>query len=80
MIYNSWPATDALTNHGKSLLLTGVTECDGDFESGDVVQILSHDGIAIAQGIVNYDIEYLEDAGRETTDGLLVHRDHLVLL
>ena len=73
-------ATDALTNHGKSLLLKGVTECNGDFESGDVVQIFSHKGVAIAQGIVNFDIEYVKGAGTETTDGVLVHRDHLVLL
>ena len=52
----------------------------GDFESGDVVQIISHDGIAIAQGIINYDVEYLKGVGRGTTDSVLVHREHLVLL
>ena len=73
-------ATDALTNHGKSLLLAGVTEYNGDFESGDVVQVFSHEGVAIAQGIVNFDIEYLKGVGTETADGVLVHRDQLVLL
>lgn len=73
-------ATKAITEHGKSLSLSGVCACNGNFESGDVVQIITHDGVAIAQGIVNYDIEYLKGEGRDPTDGVLVHREHLVLL
>ena len=73
-------ATEALIKKGKSLLISGVTKCDGDFESGDVVQIFSHEGVAIAQGIINFDIEYLKSKAIEDKDEVLVHRDHLVLL
>ena len=73
-------ATEALIKQGKSLLISGVTKCDGDFESGDVVQIFSHEGVAIAQGIINFDIEYLKSKAIEDKDEVLVHRDHLVLL
>ena len=72
--------TEAIMEHGKSLPVAGVSACNGDFESGDVVQILSHDGVAIAQGITNFDIEYLKGEGRGTAGGVLIHRDHLVLL
>ena len=73
-------ATEAIIKQGKSLLISGVTKCDGDFESGDVVQIFSHEGLVIAQGIVNFDIEYLKSKAIEDNDGVLVHRDQLVLL
>jgi glutamate 5-kinase len=73
-------AVDALVKRGKSLLAAGITHCEGDFESGDVVRICADDGKALAHGIVAYDMERLQAAAPELENNVVVHRDHLVLL
>lgn len=73
-------AVEALVQRGKSLLAAGITHCKGEFESGDVVQICSPGGEAIAHGIVNYDLDRLKASPPELENNVVVHRDHLVLL
>jgi len=73
-------AVEALAKHGESLLSAGITDCAGNFDSGDVVQICAPNGDAIAHGIVNYDIERLGVDSPQLEDNVVVHRDHLVLL
>ncbi len=84
-------AVDALRGRGVSLLPVGVSAVRGRFVRGDVVRCVDGDGLAIAQGLVNYSSEEatrLVGAGSdEIADRLgyaaepeLVHRDNLVLL
>lgn len=73
-------AVVALVERGKSLLAAGITDCIGDFESGDVIQICTPEGTAIAHGIVNYDRERIGVDHPDLENNVVVHRDHLVLL
>lgn len=73
-------AVEAIARHGKSLLAAGITRCEGDFGSGDVVQIRTPDGQCLAHGIVNYDMDRLGASPPELENNVVVHRDHLVLL
>ncbi|WP_442601046.1 glutamate 5-kinase [Paenibacillus sp. KN14-4R] len=47
-------AEKALLTRGKSLLPAGVTQVEGDFHPGDVVEVRSLHGECIGRGIVNY--------------------------
>ena len=82
-------AAAALQN-GKSLLPAGIRRIDGDFERGDAVVILDHDGIELGRGLIAYSADdarriighrsheieaLLGFRGREE----MVHRDDLVL-
>jgi glutamate 5-kinase len=84
-------AAKAIQDSGKSLLVAGITHCDGDFEEGDVVQICTVDGSAIAHGLVIVNATDLSSIiGLPPQDiygklphlhsSVIVHRDHLVLL
>ena len=84
-------ARKALVNKGSSLLPGGITEVEGDFLKGDVVEVKTLDGKLIAKGAVNYSAEDMNRIkGRKTTDiidllgyhinDVAVHRDNLVLL
>ena len=58
-----------LVQEGKSLLPAGVVEVAGDFQAGDLVQILDLDGLRFAQGFVNYGVGDLEKIkGKRTTE------------
>ncbi len=72
-------AADALLKNGRSLLAAGITEVEGVFHAGDVVQICDARGSAIAQGLVALDADALEELPRSGSDPV-IHRDHLVLL
>lgn len=83
-------ATGALVDKGKSLLPSGITKVEGDFQRGHVVSIKGKDG-TIAKGIVNYSADELQKIkGRqckEIQDILgykeedeAIHRDNLSLL
>lgn len=47
-------ARQALLNRGKSLLPSGVTGVEGEFDRGTVVAVIEPDGREIARGLVNY--------------------------
>ena len=76
-------ARDALVERGKSLLPIGVTGFDGDFLSGDTVEVAGPDGAVFARGLINYAADEMSaimgssirDGGRE-----VIHRDQLVIL
>ncbi len=83
-------ARDALLLRGKSLLPSGITGVNGDFEAGDAVTCEDVSGKAFAKGLVNYnsvDIEKIK--GKRTTEieGILgikdfdevIHRDNMVI-
>jgi glutamate 5-kinase len=84
-------AVTAILERGVSLLPAGVTAVEGDFISGDTVELASQAGTVIARGLVAFDSEEIPQMlGRSTKelaaslgaeyDLELVHRDDLVLL
>ncbi len=91
-IYVDAGAAIALRKQNKSLLPAGVTKVSGEFERGDVVNILdSKTGEKIACGISNYsssDIDVIKGTRSDRIAELLgceygaelVHRDNLVAL
>jgi glutamate 5-kinase len=80
-------AVIALVAKGASLLPAGVTGVEGDFDSGDPIELVGPDGVAVGRGLVGYDAADLPALiGHKTRDlpvefrREVVHRDDLVLL
>jgi glutamate 5-kinase len=84
-------AAIAICERGTSLLAAGVTRVEGDFSSGDTVDLINSQGELIARGIVAFDAEDIPKIlGKSTRDLAkefgpeygreLVHRDEMVLL
>ncbi|MEM9413721.1 MAG: glutamate 5-kinase, partial [Planctomycetota bacterium] len=82
-------AADAILNN-KSLLPVGITSLHGQFDRGDVIEIVSPDGRVIGRGLSNYSVHEAQKIigrkGSEIYDLLhydgpenLIHRDDLVL-
>jgi glutamate 5-kinase len=83
-------ARKALTERGKSLLPSGLTDVEGEFRAGAIVS-LAEDGQEFARGLVNYDAHELRKIRgmktREIEQALgykgfdeVIHRDNLVVL
>ena len=85
-------AAKALTEQNRSLLPVGVVEVHGDFDEGDVVQIVHEDtGERLAVGQVNFSSTDARSVARERTEKfdkilgsneeriVMVHRDNLAL-
>ena len=84
-------AVRAVVDRRMSLLAAGVTSVLGEFVAGDPVDLLDHNGHAVARGLVNFDVTELPGLlGRSTPDLArelgpafgreVVHRDDIVLL
>ena len=84
-------AAKALIERSKSLLPAGVRDVQGPFKRGDTVNIVLHDGHAIACGITNYgdgDLAAIRGLRSEQIESVLgyqygsevVHRNNLVVL
>lgn len=84
-------AAAALRGGRASLLAAGITGVEGDFSSGDVVDIVDHGGAVLARGLVAFDATELPSLlGRTTAelreafgegyDRMVVHRDDLVVV
>lgn len=84
-------ASKAVQQSGVSLLAVGITQLEGNFKRGEVVSCISHDGLEIARGLVNYDAKesrQIMGKSSEKFEGILgyvdeaelIHRDNLVLL
>jgi glutamate 5-kinase len=71
-------ARRALREGGKSLLPPGVSRCDGEFASGDVVRICDLDGTEFARGIAGFSAKEISDRQLKRVE--VVHRDNLVIL
>jgi glutamate 5-kinase len=61
-------AQQALIVGGKSLLPAGVTQVDGDFHPGDVIEVLNSQGRLIGRGVVNYTSWQLKAAAGLSTE------------
>ena len=84
-------AVRAVVERRASLLAAGVTGATGQFVAGDPVDLCGPDGVAVARGLVNFDVEEVpsllgkssHELKRELGSGYereVVHRDDLVLL
>ena len=79
-------AVDALVKRGSSLLAAGITSVEGDFGSGDPVELIGPTGVPLGRGLVGYEAAELPAMlGRSTTElgpgysREVVHRDDLVI-
>ncbi|WP_070975221.1 glutamate 5-kinase [Corynebacterium sp. MC3] len=77
-------AVQAVTSGGTSLLAVGITDIEGDFHAGDIVEILGPDSEAVGRGEVAYDAAELAGMLGKHTDELpegqrkpVVHADYL---
>lgn len=80
-------AVAAVVVRRMSLLPAGVIDVSGDFYSGEPVDLVGPDGVAVARGLVGYDAADLPPLLGHKTSELpaeyrreLVHRDDLVVL
>lgn len=83
-------AAKALVKQGSSLLPAGILAVKGRFTEGDMVQVISEDGLELARGLVNYSSDDLEKIAGCTTHEIenrlgykyydeAIHRDNLVV-
>jgi glutamate 5-kinase len=80
-------AVRAVRERNASLLAAGITGVTGQFLADDPVELVGHDGVVIARGLVAYDAQELPGLlGRKTADldpeyrREVVHRDEMVLV
>ncbi|MCB2174732.1 MAG: glutamate 5-kinase [Actinomycetales bacterium] len=82
-------AVRAITVGKKSLLAAGITGVEGDFDAGDVVELVSTDGVVVARGVVAYSSTELPLLLGKSSAALrdeighdreVVHRDHLAVV
>jgi glutamate 5-kinase len=78
-------AVRAVVGRRRSLLAAGITGSDGDFEAGDVVDLVDPRGEVVARGVVAFDAEELPEISGRSSDDLpaelrreVVHADDLV--
>ena len=71
-------ARRALREEGRSLLMPGITRCDGNFSAGDVVRICDRNGTEFARGMAAVDADGVR--ARAGVPKAVVHRDNLVVL
>ncbi len=80
-----------IRDKGKSLLPSGVTDVEKEFEQGQCVEICSEDGVCFAKGLTNYSsFEIRRIKGRKSSEiktilgfkiaDEVIHRDDLVLI
>jgi len=83
-------ATKVLCSAGKSLLPVGVVGIEGNFDRGDLVACIGHEGKEVARGLVNYNAtesrqiigkpsNRIEELLGYVDEPELIHRDNLVL-
>lgn len=83
-------AVKALTQQGRSLLATGITDVVGQYKKGDVVVVRDGRGHEVARGLINYDSDETRVImGKKTSQfetllgrsayAEVVHRDNLVI-
>lgn len=84
-------AVEAVTSRRASLLPAGIIGVDGEFDTGDPVDLTDESGRAVARGLVNYDAREIPGLMGRSTRWLsgklgqeyereVIHRDDLVIL
>jgi len=90
-LYLDAGAVEAISQGRKSLLATGITALEGEFDTQEAVQLCDQSGNEIARGLVNYSsTELRQIRGRHSREisailgysgaETVIHRDNLVLL
>ena len=72
-------AKKALTKNHKSLLPSGITTVEGNFKTGDVIDILNTNRKEIARGLTNYsskEIGLIKGLKTSEVQGALGYKDH----
>ena len=64
---------------GKSLLSVGVVGLEGNFSSGDIVEINDQRGLCFARGKVNFSAQELDKIKGKQKMREVIHRDNLVI-
>ena len=83
-------ATEALVIGKKSLLASGVTKIEGEFEMGDMVAIINSKGEKIGQGVTNFNFQELSKIKGQKTVAIksilgyssfieVINRDDLII-
>lgn len=83
-------ARRAVERQGRSLLPIGVTDCGGDFQTGDVVALKDAKGMEFARGMINYSLSDMKRIKGLQTDAIadvlgtcpydeVIHRDNLLV-
>lgn len=77
----------AILKDGKSLLPVGITNVEGEFKNGEVVQVCASSGVLLGKGKVNYSADQLRDIlfnskGNDHANRKVeaIHRDHWIML
>ncbi|HET9837026.1 MAG TPA: glutamate 5-kinase [Candidatus Angelobacter sp.] len=75
-------AAEALLNRQASLLVSGVTACQGEFSAGQVIAVLDSAGRIIGKGIAEYSSQQLAAmlAASAPLRGVLVRRENFLIL
>ncbi len=84
-------ACKALRERGSSLLASGVTQHQGRFKTGEIINIVGSDGSVFARGISQFDSEEMALIAGQSTEEIrrifpgrkrfeVIHRDSLALL
>jgi glutamate 5-kinase len=78
-------AVAAVVGRRRSLLAAGITAVDGDFDAGDVVELVDPSGRIVARGVVSYDSTEIPSLIGHSTHTLppeqrreVIHADDLV--
>jgi glutamate 5-kinase len=78
VIYVDEGAKKALREQGKSLLPPGITRCEGEFITGEIVSICDLNGTEFARGISDVTADAIRQ--KQITRQEVIHRDNLVVL
>jgi glutamate 5-kinase len=75
-------AADALLHRQASLLVSGVTGCQGEFSAGQVIAVAGPDGNIIGKGIAEFGSQQLSAmlASSAPQKGVLVRRENFLVL
>jgi glutamate 5-kinase len=75
-------AARALLHRQASLLISGVTGCEGEFTAGQVITVQDRDGNIIGKGIAEFSCQQLTEmlASEAPHRGVLVRRENFLIL
>jgi glutamate 5-kinase len=76
-------AGKALLHGHASLLISGVTGCNGDFSSGQVISVIGADGETIGRGIAecgSQELSHMLSSSKGPPRGVLVRRENFLVL
>ena len=75
-------AAKALLHRQASLLISGVTGCEGEFTAGQVITVRDIDGNIIGKGIAEFSCQQLTEmlAADSPRRGILVRRENFLIL